>query len=165
MQPDDVQAMEEVFAEAPVGHPGTQVDVRGGDDAHVDAARGDAAHRRELLLLHEAEQLALQVEGQLADLVEEDRGAVGLCEPAGLAGVGARERPLLVPEQLALDQGRRMAPQSTTTSGLSRRPLSSCTVWASISLPVPLSPVMRTVASVCATLRALASSDSMATER
>jgi hypothetical protein len=58
-----------------------------------------------------------------------------------------------------------MAPQSTTTTGLSRRPLSSCTVWATISLPVPLSPVMRTVVSVRAILRAVARSDSMEGER
>ena len=58
-----------------------------------------------------------------------------------------------------------MAPQSTTTTGFSRRPLSSWRVWATISLPVPLSPVMRTVVSVRAILRAVASRDSMAAER
>jgi hypothetical protein len=58
-----------------------------------------------------------------------------------------------------------MAPQSTTTTGLSWRALSSCTVCASSSLPVPLSPVISTVASVRATLRAVASSDSITPER
>ena len=58
-----------------------------------------------------------------------------------------------------------MAPQSTTTTGLSCRSPSSCRAWASISLPVPLSPVMRTVVSVRATLRAVVSSDSMAGAR
>ena len=46
-----------------------------------------------------------------------------------------------------------MAPQSTMTNGLARRALSWCTVCASISLPVPLSPVMSTVVSVAATRR------------
>ena len=58
-----------------------------------------------------------------------------------------------------------MAPQSTTTSGRSLRPLSSWRVCANISLPVPLSPVMSTVVSVRAILRAVASRDSMAAER
>ncbi len=47
-----------------------------------------------------------------------------------------------------------IAPQSTMTKGLARRALSWCTVCASRSLPVPLSPVMRTVVSVAATRRA-----------
>ena len=50
--------------------------------------------------------LAWVSSGQLADLVEEDRAAVGQLEPAGVPGDRAGERPLLVAEQLALDEPR-----------------------------------------------------------
>ena len=43
-------------------------------------------------------------ERQLADLVEEDRSAVGRLEQPALLGDGAGERASLVPEQLALEQ-------------------------------------------------------------
>ena len=48
----------------------------------------------------------MQVERQLGDLVEEDRGAVGDLEAADLARQGPREGALLPAEQLALDQPR-----------------------------------------------------------
>src|SRR5690606_18483663 len=51
-----------------------------------------------------AEQLALQVERNLADLVEEDRAAVGELEAADAVTVGAGERALHVPEELALEE-------------------------------------------------------------
>src|SRR5262249_1106751 len=57
-----------------------------------------------LALLQDPEQLDLRLRGQLADLVEEDRAAVGQLEAALAAGEGAAESALLVAEQLALDQ-------------------------------------------------------------
>ena len=44
-----------------------------------------------------------------------------------------------------------IAPQLTARNGCLRRRLSSCTVRATSSLPVPLSPVMSTVTAVPAT--------------
>src|SRR5581483_9875325 len=61
----------------------------------------------ELPILEHAEQLRLRLEGQLADLVEEERAAVGQLEAADAPRVGPREGALLVPEQLALDERRR----------------------------------------------------------
>jgi hypothetical protein len=63
-----------------------------------------AADALELALLQHAQQLGLQVERHLADLVEEQRAAVGELERAGARGDGAGERALLVAEQLALEQ-------------------------------------------------------------
>ena len=57
-----------------------------------------------------------------------------------------------------------IAPQSTITNGLARRALSWCTVCASRSLPVPLSPVMSTVVSVAATRRVRSSSSVIAAD-
>ena len=45
-----------------------------------------------------------------------------------------------------------MAAQFMAMNGLSPRGLSLCTAWAQTSLPVPLSPVMNTVASLAAAL-------------
>ena len=63
-----------------------------------------AADRIDLAFLQRAQKLDLRFERQLADLVEEQRAAVGLLELADAAVDGARERALLVAEQDALDQ-------------------------------------------------------------
>ena len=78
--------------------------MRRGDDAHVDLDVTRVAEAPDLLLLEGAQELHLQVERQLADLVEEQRPAAGLLEePAPICG-GVGERALLVPEQLALEE-------------------------------------------------------------
>ena len=66
-----------------------------------------AADRRHLALLQHAQQLGLQGEGHVADLVEEQRAAVGLAKLPGAVGDGAGEGAALVAEQLALEQRRR----------------------------------------------------------
>src|SRR5262249_5141577 len=58
----------------------------------------------EHLLLEDAQQLGLQLERQVADLVEEERAAVRELETPDALGDGARERAALVPEELALQQ-------------------------------------------------------------
>ena len=73
-------------------------------DAHVGAQRLVAADAPELARLEHAQQLRLHVEGQLADLVEEQRAAVGVLERALARRDGAGERAALVPEELALDE-------------------------------------------------------------
>jgi hypothetical protein len=64
--------------------------------------RAEALH---LARFERTQQLGLQVHRQLADLVEEDRAPRGGFERAGTRPVRARERALLVTEQLGLDQG------------------------------------------------------------
>jgi len=59
------------------------------------------------LALEDAQQLGLQLERQLADLVEKDRAAIGRLECALPGRVRAGERTALVTEQLALEQRRR----------------------------------------------------------
>lgn len=101
-----VQAVVEVPAEGPVVHAFRQVLVGGGDDPHIDFARSAAADAHDLAVLEHAQQAGLHGQGQLADLVEEDRPAVGQFEIPGLAlarrpGEGAGH----VPEHLGLGQG------------------------------------------------------------
>src|SRR5262245_38407147 len=101
---EDVEAVVQVLAESFLLDLFEQVSVGGGDDADVHPDRGGAAHAVELALLEHAEQLHLGFRGQFADLVEEQRAAVGQLEPPLAPGDGAAEGALLVAEQLALDQ-------------------------------------------------------------
>jgi hypothetical protein len=64
--------------------------------------------RRDLAALEGAQQPALELERQLAELVEEQRAAMSGLEGALAGAVGAGEGPALVAEQRALDQGRRL---------------------------------------------------------
>ncbi|MFT3776270.1 MAG: hypothetical protein QM820_63810 [Minicystis sp.] len=79
--------------------------VGGGDDAEIDLAAAGLAEAVVLAAaIEDAEEVRLQALGQLADLVEEERGAVGLADEAlalGRAGVGV---VLDVAEQLGVEQ-------------------------------------------------------------
>ena len=101
---DYVQAEIQVVAEQSAGHRLLQVDIGGGDDAHVHAVGARAAQPLELPLLEDAQQLGLQGQGQLADLVEEDGAAVRLFEAAHPGHHRAGEGAFLVTEQFALQQ-------------------------------------------------------------
>ena len=79
---ENTQPIVQVLAELSFLYRGEQIAVGRGDHAHVDFAGLRAADRLELALLQHAQQLALQVERQLADLVEEERAAVGQGEAA-----------------------------------------------------------------------------------
>ena len=81
-----------------------QILVGGGDDADIGLDRRAAADRRVFALLQHAQQTGLRLHRHVADLVEEQRAALGLFEAAGGALVGAGEGPLLVAEQFALDE-------------------------------------------------------------
>ncbi len=79
---------------------------RGNDpDAHFFCLR--ASDGLELALLQHAQQLGLQVERQLADLVEKDGAAIGERKaPLAFLG-GSSECPLLMAEEFAFHQGGR----------------------------------------------------------
>ena len=81
----------EVLAKSAPLHLGQCVAVGRGDDADVDRHLFRAAHSLELALLEDAHELRLQVFRQLADLVEEERAAVGLFENALPGGDRAGE--------------------------------------------------------------------------
>ena len=64
------------------------------------------AHGAHLAVLQHAQQLRLELGRHVADLVEEQRAAVGLHEEAPARRGGAGEGALHVAEQLALQQRR-----------------------------------------------------------
>ena len=101
---DDVEAVEQIFLELAVGDHLPQIAVGGGDDAHVDLLGPLGAERLELALLQHAQQLRLQRRAHRADLVEEDRAAVGQRELALLGRGRAREGAAHVAEELGLEQ-------------------------------------------------------------
>src|SRR5262249_47601904 len=101
---EHVEAVIEVAAELAIGDHRRQVAVSGRHQADIDSNGPGAAEALELLLLQDAEQLGLQLRGDVADLVEEQRPLVGQLEAADLLGDGAGEGALLVAEQLALQE-------------------------------------------------------------
>ena len=79
---EDVQPVVEVLAEAALADLVLELAVGRGDQPHVHLDRPVAADALELALLEHPQELRLQVQRQLADLVEEERAAVGELEAA-----------------------------------------------------------------------------------
>jgi hypothetical protein len=108
---DDVQAIEQVLAEPSLLHQLLQRHVRRGDDARVDDVHLVVAEPSHLAALEEAQQLDLRRQRHVADLVEEQRAALGLLDQAATRLRRAREGAAHVSEQLAFDEafGQRRA--------------------------------------------------------
>jgi hypothetical protein len=104
----DVEAVEEVRAEAVLGHHGGEVAVRRGDDPDVEGHRRAGADRTHLLALQRPQELRLDGQRDLSDLVEEDRPAPRDAEETGRPH-GPGEGALLVAEELALDHALRQS--------------------------------------------------------
>ena len=79
----------------------------GTDDSRIAGHLGRGAQRAHAALLNGAQQLALHQQGQVADLVQEQRAALRGLEEAGPVVVGAGEGTLAVTEELGLQQGLR----------------------------------------------------------
>ena len=104
---DRVEPEQQVLAEAPFVGQLVGRQVGRGDDPHVDRHRPVGPDRDDLALLERGQQLGLEVERQIADLVEEQRAAVGRLEPADAVAAGAGEGALHMAEQLGLEQALR----------------------------------------------------------
>ena len=100
----DVEAMQEVLAEEPQPHALLEILVRGGDHADIRLLRSVAADAVVLAVGEHAQQAHLQVGRHVADLVQEQRAALGLLEPSAARALRAGERAALVPEELGLEQ-------------------------------------------------------------
>ena len=101
---DDVEAVEEVFAEAAFADRLAQIDVGGGDDAHVHLNLLHAAQMHEAAVLQDAQDLGLGVHAHGGDLVHEERAAVGDFKEAFLGGDGRGECALDVAEERGFQQ-------------------------------------------------------------
>jgi hypothetical protein len=101
---DDIEAIEEIFAELAIANQVFEIRVGGGDDADVDGDRRRFAERRDFAGLEEAQQFRLQVGAHVADFVEEQRAVDRAANQAELIALGAGEGAAAVAEQLALEQ-------------------------------------------------------------
>jgi hypothetical protein len=81
-----------------------------------------------------------------------------------MSGLGAGEGTLLVTKEFALDQVGGKAAQFTATMHSEARGERSCKVRAAISLPTPVSPVIRTGRSDRAIRARVASTERIAAE-
>src|SRR5439155_646012 len=89
-----LQAIVEVLTEAPLLDGARQITVGRRDGTHVDRPPHRAAHRPDLVLLEDAQELRLERRRHVADLVEEDRAAIGPPRrPAPRPPPGARPAP------------------------------------------------------------------------
>src|SRR5512145_1857459 len=99
-----VKAIIQVAAEFALLDLGVYVPVGRGDYAHVDGDGIAGADALEGLLLYDAQELGLQLKGQVAYLVEEYGAAVGEFEAPSPILHGVGEGALDVAEQLALEE-------------------------------------------------------------
>ena len=149
---EDVQPVPEVLAEAArLRISSSSAPVGRGDQPHVHPDRPVAADALELSLLDHPQELRLQLQRQLADLVEEQRAAVGGLEPPLALGDRPGEGAPLVAEELALDERRRQGGAVRPNEGALPRGLRLWIARATSSLPTPVSPWSRTVLEVGAT--------------
>ena len=101
---DHVEAVVEVLAEAPGADLLLEDPIGRGDDPDVDLLGLAVADAKDDALLERAQQLDLEVQRELADLVEEERPPVRRLELARTRGDRPGERAAHVPEELALDE-------------------------------------------------------------
>jgi hypothetical protein len=103
-QLDDVEAEVEVLAERALRDGARQIGVRRADEADVGLARDVAAEPLEFARLQDAQELHLSRGREIADLVEEERAAVGFLETADAQLFRARIGARLGAEKLGLEQ-------------------------------------------------------------
>ena len=99
----DAQAVVQILPEPSRLDLVLEATVRRRDHAHVDGPGAGVADGPDLALLEHAQELRLERAARLADLVEEERAAVGDVEEALPVGDGAGEGAAAVAEELALE--------------------------------------------------------------
>ena len=105
LQVHHCQAVEKIFAEGPFGHHLHQIPPGRGQDPHIHGHGMGASDPVDLTFLQHTKQFHLHMEGHIADLVEENRPAVGLFELARLAAFfRSGKGSALIPEELGLEQ-------------------------------------------------------------
>ena len=144
---DDVEAVEEVFAEVAAGDLFFEVLVGGGDDADVDVDGVGGADGEEALLVESAEDLGLGLRlmsptSSRKRVPPSARSKVPRFSAGGLGRSGAGS--VAVAEELGFDVVLGDGGAVELDEGRSRRRDSACMARAMSSLPVPDSPKMRT---------------------
>src|SRR5690349_3587563 len=94
----DVQAVKKVLAKATGGDGLLQIAVGGANDANIGVPRAIIADALIFFLLQKAQQLALHVQRELADFVQEQCALFRSLDPAGTVFDGPGEGTAHVPE-------------------------------------------------------------------
>src|SRR5438067_1426763 len=104
-----VEAIKEVFAESSFLYFVHQIPVRRSNESRVDGELAGPAQPPERFRLQHLEELGLQLERELANLIQENRAAIRQLEQPDFALLRVGERALLVTEQLRIEKSRRQA--------------------------------------------------------
>src|SRR5882762_25289 len=100
----DIEPVEEILTEPPLGHFRLEIAVRRGHDACIHVDRLARAESGDLPFLEDTQQLRLRGWREIADFVEEQRAAAGCLERSLAGRIGAGERAPLMAKELALHQ-------------------------------------------------------------
>src|SRR6476620_1095989 len=98
MNANHIQSIKEVLPEPLLGDFFFQVLVGCADNANVRADGLVAAYPRKLSLLQDSQDLALDLDGHLADLVQKQRAVIALLEAPNPLAMRASEGSLFVTE-------------------------------------------------------------------
>ena len=109
MHTNHAQAVEQILAELSFGDPLFEIRVRGGDDPNIDLLGPRFADRQHFTLLEKPEQFRLDVDGQVADFIEEQRAADRGPQDAGLIRHRARKAAAPMAKELTVSQFARRA--------------------------------------------------------
>lgn len=112
-----------------------------------------AAQSFELLLLQDAQQFRLDAEGDVADFIQKQRASICRLKSPYPLNYSTGESTSLMAEEFAFESSAGIAAQFSLTNGRVRRSLSMRMARAISSLPVPVSPWMRTVQAAGPTVK------------
>src|SRR5215467_1665293 len=88
---DDIEPVVKILSKRAVRHSFLKIAIGGRDHTHVDFYVLVPADTTELAFLNDAEELDLDGRRRIADLIQEDRAAIGNFKQAGLVRHGPRE--------------------------------------------------------------------------
>ena len=100
---DCIQAIQQILPELPGGHDLSEIRVGSRKNANVHLPDLGRADTLDLPGLEYAQKFRLPLQRDIRDLIEEERPLVRQLETSDSIGLGVRERPLHVPEELAFE--------------------------------------------------------------
>ncbi|OPY06137.1 MAG: hypothetical protein A4E67_01603 [Syntrophaceae bacterium PtaB.Bin038] len=106
-EPGPLEAVVQVLSEPPAGQQLVEIGVGGRDEAHVHLPCRAGAELDDLPLLEGAQELPLEIEGQVPHLVHEEGPPVGGLEVARSVLLRPREGALRVAEELGVEEAAR----------------------------------------------------------
>src|SRR5208337_653529 len=100
----DIQPVKQIGTEFLLLHQGTEISIGGGDQTRVRGEGARTPQAFELALLQDAQQFGLELERNLANLIQEDRSPIGQFKAADALRDGAGKGAALMSEELAFQQ-------------------------------------------------------------